>query len=181
MTIGPGHASRAAPVAKQSTTRWWRSPRFTSTTLSIRLPVFVRAGAIVPEQPLVQSTDEKPDGPLTLRVYPPTGTGKECSGSLYLDDGISYNFKQGDFLRMGFTCRLTQNGIIVEVAAHEGSFTAWWKLLSVEIYGAAKPAASASTSAPDGSGTAAVSTAFDAAHHRITALVPDDGKASSCN
>ncbi len=77
---------------------------------------------------------------------------------------------------MGFTCRLTQNGIIVEVAAHEGSFTAWWKLLSVEIYGAAKPAASASTSAQDGSGTAAVSTAFDAAHHRITALVPDDGK-----
>ena len=26
------------------------------------LPVFVRAGAIVPEQPLVQSTDEKPEG-----------------------------------------------------------------------------------------------------------------------
>ena len=28
--------------------------------------------SIVPEQPLVQSTDEKPQGPLTLRVYPPT-------------------------------------------------------------------------------------------------------------
>ena len=35
------------------------------------LPVFARAGAIVPQQPLIQSTDEKPQGPLTLRVYPP--------------------------------------------------------------------------------------------------------------
>jgi alpha-glucosidase len=30
------------------------------------LPVFVRAGAIVPEQPLVQSTEEKPQGPRQL-------------------------------------------------------------------------------------------------------------------
>ncbi len=59
------------------------------------LPVFVRAGAIVPEQPLVQSTDEKPQGPLTLRVYPPTAIGNDCGGSLYLDDGVSYDFKKG--------------------------------------------------------------------------------------
>ena len=44
------------------------------------LPVFVRAGSIVPEQPLVQSTDEKPVGPLTLRVYPPTTTGRRLRG-----------------------------------------------------------------------------------------------------
>ena len=59
------------------------------------LPVFVRAGSIVPEQPLVQSTDEKPQGPLTLRVYPPTAPGKDCDGSLYLDDGVSYDFQEG--------------------------------------------------------------------------------------
>ena len=67
--------------------------------------MFVRAGAIVPEQPLVQSTDEKPQGPLTLRVYPPTEPGEDCAGSLYLDDGVSYDFRKGDFLRMGFTCQ----------------------------------------------------------------------------
>ncbi len=69
------------------------------------LPVFVRAGAIVPEQPLVQSTDEKPQGPLTLRVYPPAKPGENCAGSLYLDDGVSYDFKKGDFLRVGFACQ----------------------------------------------------------------------------
>jgi len=49
-----------------------------------------------PEQPLVQSTDEKPQGPLTLRVYPSALPGKDCGGSLYLDDGTSYAFKKGD-------------------------------------------------------------------------------------
>lgn len=140
------------------------------------LPVFVRAGAIVPEQPLVQSTDVKPVGPLTLRVYPPTGLGKECAGTLYLDDGVSYNFRQGEFLRMGFTCRLTEGGLIVEVGAHEGSFAPWWTQLAIEVYGAGKPAASATAFALDGSGAAPVSGGFDAEHHRITSLVPDHGK-----
>ncbi|HEY1161313.1 MAG TPA: TIM-barrel domain-containing protein, partial [Terracidiphilus sp.] len=71
------------------------------------LPVFVRSGVIVPEQPLVQSTGEKPQGPLTLRVYPPAQPGKDCGGSLYLDDGISYAFQKGGFLRVAFNCRST--------------------------------------------------------------------------
>src|SRR5207249_11424864 len=33
------------------------------------MPLYVRAGAIVPMQPVVQYTDEKPTGPLELRVY----------------------------------------------------------------------------------------------------------------
>ena len=75
------------------------------------LPVFVRAGAIVPEQPLVESTDEKPQGPLTLRVYPPVQPGKDCTGSLYLDDGQSYAFQKGEFLRVAFTCHATAQGL----------------------------------------------------------------------
>ncbi len=140
------------------------------------LPVFVRAGAIVPEQPLVQSTDEKPQGPLTLRVYPPTVTGADCSGSVYLDDGLTYNFRQGEFLRMTATCKQTSQGLDVTVAPHLGSFTPWWSQLSVEVYGAAQPASGATYSTLDGSATRTIRTAYDAAHHSVTALVPDDGK-----
>jgi len=140
------------------------------------LPVFVKAGAIVPEQPLVQSTDEKPQGPLTLKVYPPTALGSGCTGSLYLDDGLSFDFKKGDSLRVLFTCRLTAQGLIVTVAPREGSFEPWWQLLSIEVYGATKPAASAIVSALNGSNAGPLSTGFDAEHHRITALVPDDAK-----
>jgi len=140
------------------------------------LPVFVRAGSVVPEQPLVQSTEEKPEGPLTLRVYPPATQGGDCSGSLYLDDGVSYDFRKGAYLRATFGCRIMPDGVIVTVTPREGSFQPWWQQLSVEVYGAARPAASATVSTLDGKGATSVSTAFDSEHHRVTALVPDDGK-----
>ncbi len=140
------------------------------------LPVFVRAGAIVPEQPLVQSTDEKPEGPLTLRVYPPTEPGEACRGSVYVDDGVSYDFKKGESLRMSFTCDVTGPGVTVRVEPHQGSFAPWWNQLAVEVYGRSKPAGGASVSGLDGSSKRAVETGFDSEHHRITALVPDSGK-----
>jgi alpha-glucosidase len=141
------------------------------------LPVFVRAGAIVPEQPLVESTDETPQGPLTLRVYPPVGQDKDCDGSLYLDDGVSYQFQQGDFLRVRFTCKQTPQGWMVTVSPHKGSFPAWWKLISIEVYGATKPVVGASTAAlTPGAASSPLSPGFDAEHHRVTAIVPDDGK-----
>lgn len=141
------------------------------------LPVFVRAGSIVPEQPLVESTDITPEGPLTLRVYPPAAPDKDCDGSLYLDDGVSYAYQKGESLRVDFACKLTAQGLIVSVAPHKGSYAPWWKILSIEVYGAARPAAAASFNAPGGAAVSnPVSTGYDADHHRITALIPDDGK-----
>ena len=140
------------------------------------LPVFVRAGSIVPEQPLVESTDEKPVGPLILRVYPPTTFGADCEGSLYLDDGVSYDFKKGDFVRIQFACRLSTQGLIVTVAPRLGGYEAWWKLLSIEVYGANKPYSAASVTALDHPGSTPISTNFDAEHHRVIALVADNPK-----
>ena len=134
------------------------------------LPVFARAGGIVPEQPLIQSTEEKPQGPLTVRVYPPTEPGQECRGRIYLDDGVSYAYRKGDFLRERFSCAATANGLTVTIAAREGSFAPWWNQLSIEVYGQTKAASGVKL------GGNAVKTSFDAEHHRITAAVPDDGK-----
>jgi alpha-glucosidase len=139
------------------------------------LPVFARAGSIIPEQPLVQSTDEKPQGPLTLRVYPPGQSGKECGGSLYLDDGQSYAFKKGDLLRVLFTCHTTAQGLAITVLPHSGSFPPWWTLVSIEVYGASRPATGASA-AIDGAAPTPITPGFDPENHRITAVVPDDGK-----
>ena len=95
------------------------------------LPVYVRAGAILPMQPLVESTAETPQGPLTLRVY----AGGDCRGSLYTDDGESFAYQRGVFLRMDFTCAVTAKGIAIAISKHEGSFVPWWKNLRLEIYG----------------------------------------------
>ena len=82
-------------------------------------------------QPLVQSTNETPQGPLTLRVY----VGKQCSGDLYLDDGKSYTFEHGDSLRMHFACEITQDGLNLSIGSHQGTYPAWWKEIRTEVYG----------------------------------------------
>lgn len=132
------------------------------------LPIFVREGSILPLQPLVQSTSETPKGPLTLRVYP----GKDCKGSLYMDDGRSFAYRQGNFLRMEFTCSEKPNGITVHIGSHEGSYAPWWKNLQVEIYGSTAPSQSTSIVGS----TEKVESFFDALRHVTTFLVPDNGR-----
>ena len=58
-----------------------------------KIPVFVRAGSIVPTGPAIQYTAEKLDGPLTIVVY----TGANGSFSLYEDAGVTYGYERGEF------------------------------------------------------------------------------------
>ena len=101
------------------------------------LPVYVRGGSIIPVQPLVQSTDEKPQGPLTLRVYP----GKDCHGSVYLDDGKTLAYTRGEFLRIEFSCAVTASGVELRVGERKGNYLPWWKTLHLEVYDWQSPAA----------------------------------------
>ncbi len=99
------------------------------------LPVYVRAGSILPIAPLVQSTAELPQGPLTLRVYPPQ-PGEPCAGEVYTDDGHTLNFKQGAYARVKLTCSATADGSAhVDIAAQEGKWTPWWTSYRVEFVG----------------------------------------------
>jgi alpha-glucosidase (family GH31 glycosyl hydrolase) len=60
------------------------------------MPLFVRAGAIIPFGPLKQYTEEKVDGPLTLVVYP----GADGKFTLYDDDGSTFNYRRGEFTKL---------------------------------------------------------------------------------
>jgi alpha-glucosidase len=95
------------------------------------LPLFVRAGAIVPLQPVVQYTGETPKGALELRVY----LGDDCHGALYQDDGHSYDYQKGDFLRMAYTCKVSPGGISVTSHIERNSFKPWWSAVDLKIYG----------------------------------------------
>jgi len=63
-----------------------------------QIPVFVRAGAIIPTGPALQYTSEKPADPLTVFVY----TGKDGAFSLYEDEGTNYNYEKGAFSTIDF-------------------------------------------------------------------------------
>jgi alpha-D-xyloside xylohydrolase len=55
------------------------------------IPIFVRAGSILPYGPAVQWAGEKPDAPIELRIYP----GADASFTLYEDEGDNYDYEKG--------------------------------------------------------------------------------------
>ncbi|HVZ98864.1 MAG TPA: TIM-barrel domain-containing protein [Caulobacterales bacterium] len=61
-----------------------------------RMPVFVRAGSIIPTGPAIQYTGQDPAGPVTITVY----TGRDGSFDLYEDDGVSNGYQRGEFSRI---------------------------------------------------------------------------------
>lgn len=64
-----------------------------------QMPIFVKAGSILPSGPDIQYVYEKPAAPVTLNVY----TGADASYELYEDDGKSYGYENGAWSRIPFT------------------------------------------------------------------------------
>lgn len=102
--------------------------KLAQTPMLDHVPVFVRAGAILPRQPLVRSTMDRPDGPLELHVYP----GDDCRGSLYFDDGVSIS---GPSLRQAVRCSVTAKGVLLRFAPRQGAWRPWWKQIVVTVHG----------------------------------------------
>jgi alpha-glucosidase (family GH31 glycosyl hydrolase) len=60
------------------------------------MPLYIRAGAILPTDPVRQYIGEPVDEPMTLTVFP----GADGSGFLYEDDGETFNFRNGQSMRI---------------------------------------------------------------------------------
>jgi alpha-glucosidase len=129
------------------------------------LPVYVRGGSILPLQPLVQSTDETPQGPLELRVYP----GSQCNDSLYLDDGHTFRYQHGEYLRQAFTCQSSAGAVSIQFEARQGTFAPWWKTIEVVLYG--WPSAHAEAKLTDS--PSPLKTTFDPSTHALHIVIPD--------
>jgi alpha-glucosidase/alpha-D-xyloside xylohydrolase len=62
------------------------------------MPLYVRAGAIIPMGPVKQYTDEPAEGPLTITVYP----GADGAFELFEDDGRSFAYRTGTWMGLSF-------------------------------------------------------------------------------
>jgi alpha-glucosidase len=152
---------------------YWTSEKHASTEkfqLHPRLdemPLYVRAGAIVPMQPVVQNTGEIPNGPFQLRVYP----GDDCRGTLYQDDGHTFAYQKGEILRINYACKLSAGSLTVTSSIEKSAFQPWWTNLELTVYGA--------TAAPKEVhlGDQIVQQwRFDAQKHAIALTLPDAAK-----
>jgi alpha-glucosidase (family GH31 glycosyl hydrolase) len=107
-----GRSVLVAPVVEQgATTRrvylpkggwydFWTSERIAggrevSSPVDLEtMPLYVRAGSIMPMGPVKQYAAEKVDAPTTIHVYP----GTDASFLLYEDDGRSFNYRKGEWM-----------------------------------------------------------------------------------
>jgi len=55
------------------------------------IPLYVRAGSILPLGPVIQHTSQLPGGPLELQIYP----GKDATFTLFEDDGATTDYLKG--------------------------------------------------------------------------------------
>ena len=63
------------------------------------IPLYVRAGAVIPMGPVKQHIAENVAAPLALWVYP----GEDGAFSLYEDDGKTFDYRKGEFSRVNIT------------------------------------------------------------------------------
>jgi alpha-D-xyloside xylohydrolase len=86
-------------------TNFWTGQRFAgSQHLDVvaplqRIPLFVRAGAILPLGPTMEYATQKPEDPIELRVYP----GANGSFVLYEDENDNYDYEKGLYATIPIT------------------------------------------------------------------------------
>jgi alpha-glucosidase/alpha-D-xyloside xylohydrolase len=76
------------------------------------MPLYVRAGAIVPMGPVRQYTSEPVEGPLTLTVHP----GADGSFQLYEDDGMTFDYRQGEWMGIAMRWQDAQRRLTLQLA-----------------------------------------------------------------
>jgi alpha-glucosidase len=86
-----------------------------------QMPVYLRAGAIVPMQPPMRFTGEKPVDPLIVNVWPLT-PGTTSSYSVYEDSGVAVEYQRGVFARTPIKAAQTGDKLRVEIGPVERGY-----------------------------------------------------------
>lgn len=119
---------------------WWTGAKIPSgqthylETPLDRLPIFIRVGAMIPTQDVVQHTGEMPNSPITLNVAAGIAAGKTERFSLYQDAGEGFGYRKNEWREIRFEHR--QGAISI---SRTGDFIGQ-RLRSIEVVGiTAKP------------------------------------------
>jgi alpha-glucosidase len=82
------------------------------------IPVFVRGGAFVFRQPVIQHTGEMPGQPLIVDVYP----AARSEASLYEDDGATLDYTRGGSVRRAFRQVREEGRTVIDIGAGAGAY-----------------------------------------------------------
>ena len=96
-----------------------------------KMPIFVRAGAVVPMQAVMNYVDENPVDPLILHIYPRQGASRD---SLYEDDGMSFDYEKGIYGITPFELKVDQQKIAFTAEQRIGRFSPGYRSYLVKIH-----------------------------------------------
>ncbi len=80
------------------------------------IPIYVRAGSIIPMGPYLQYATEKPEDPIELRIY----TGADASFVIYEDENDNYNYEKGVYAEIPVTWN--EQTQTLTIGARKGTF-----------------------------------------------------------
>jgi alpha-D-xyloside xylohydrolase len=92
-----------------------------------RIPLFVRAGSMLPLGPEIEYAEQNPDGAIELRIY----RGADGSFTLYEDFGDSYDYTKGQHAIIPM--RWDEKAGVLTLGARQGSYPAMPKTLRFRI------------------------------------------------
>ncbi len=144
---------------------WWSGARHEGGKSAMidapldRLPLFVRAGAAIPTQPVIQHTGEMKNVPLTIAI----ATGAAGSSEVYQDAGDGYAYRKG----ASRTIKVVASADKVRLEIPKSA--AYQRVTAVELLGLD---AAPSMIAIDGK--AVRDAAFDAASKRLRVALPNE-------
>ncbi len=95
-------------------------------------PIYLRAGAIVPMQPPMRYTGEKPVDPLIVNVWP-LEPGSNSSYQVYEDSGIAVEYQQSVFARTPIKAAQTGDTLKLEIGPVDGDYPGMPKTRGYEI------------------------------------------------
>jgi len=94
-----------------------------------RLPLFIRAGAVLPMWPEMQYAGEKTVETLVLRIYP-----GELESIIYEDDGEGLDYQKGEYRWVYISSGWEEDKLIINrrvAGSYEPSYTS----IRLEVYG----------------------------------------------
>jgi alpha-glucosidase (family GH31 glycosyl hydrolase) len=116
--VEKGASTRHVYLPQSAWYDFWTGERFEGGREIVRavdletMPLYVRAGSILPLGPVKQFTSEKVDEPLSISIYP----GADASFLLYEDDGASFNYRKGEWMGIEMAWNDARKALRLELA-----------------------------------------------------------------
>ncbi|MBE9207254.1 glycoside hydrolase family 31 protein [Nostoc sp. LEGE 06077] len=133
----PGVEHRAVYLPAGTWYDWWSGECYQGPTHILadapleKMPLYVRSGAVIPMQPVMQYVDELPPDEIRLRVWP--GNGEY---NFYEDDGQTFEYINQNFSLRTINVLTDTNQTIVNISStREGKWLPPQRQIIVELVG----------------------------------------------